>query len=179
MGRLKKDSRAKDLFLVDPQDDLSRKATAVLGPKDLIYIRMRNRQQPYKFLNIRYFGDPYLDREEVMLWVRIFLGRRALDPTTSPLIYEWLLVGLQVIQRSQNPIWFLPYCYMPSTPEFRWILNSCPDCPAKQKLDLMGCWSHTQIRNETSPALRVVEPVCFDPYFQSLCGNDNIEDLLR
>jgi hypothetical protein len=101
---------------------------------------------------------------------RIFMGRRNLSPETSPLIWEWLCVSLQMIQFSGAPLWWLPFCVQPRTREFRWLVDHCEHEETISRALEIANFSRTQLRNECSPALRLVEPVCTDPCFIARCG---------
>ena len=161
---------------LDPQSSLSLVSAAVNSHRDdVIYLRLRERQHPIRCLHVEYTGDEYLDYEERMRVSRAFLGRRALDSTTSPLIWEWGDAGLEVVQRSGAPLWWWMYCYQPETPQFQQMMN----CYLEAKLGQISFFSRTQLRNETSPALRLVEPVCRDPHFQVLCGNDSLHPYMQ
>jgi hypothetical protein len=118
------------------------------------------------------------DNDELMKVARVFGGWKGAEAHTMPLVWQFLLKGLQLIQHSGAPIYWLPHCYR-GTDKFLHMLQNCRNDEVREWWMSFMRRSPTQRHKDAAAAARLAEAICEDPAFIARCGNFDLENALQ
>lgn len=181
----------RKILALDPQDSLSRRLfehhICQGSIKKLLYDQIRRTDRAPGFISLweSEHKDPLQrlrenDYERSLIAEPLY-GRRSLDGVSRPRIAEYTDEALKVMQfqDAYAPLYWLPFAIQPHLPDFEFLLRQCNHQDTVARLQSLAKLSPGQLRNEVSPTLRLLEPVCRDPAFIARCGTLNCDDLIN
>lgn len=185
-GRLLREVGKTAIVVLDPQRSLAHGVLkhSLSKQQFVLYDQLTALDRTLGWLNIGHSTNPNAlqrmqeDNDELMEVARFMLTWKGAEPHTMPLVWEFLQKGLQLIQHSGAPLYWLPHSYR-GTAESLHMIQNCQNNAVRDWWMRHKGLSPTQQRKDASPALRVAESICEDPAFIARCGNFDLEAALQ